>query len=161
MEFYEVNFKTLVSPARGELIIPFREVIVRKLQRTSGDFKAVGEITCRRLREYVVTALGTAVVFAQLGAVDRARKTLSVDALITFVFILLEINDTNFLHNDSIEEFVIDQSFLNLATSSNIRLAQFEEFDYFTIQRVEEEVVPVTITTHYNHLDNPVFFRVW
>jgi len=162
MQCYEVTFRTLVSPARGELIIPFREVTVRKLQRASGDFKVVKEIISRRLRDYVTTSLARSVFFARLGATtDEEKKTLSVDALITFVFILLEMDDVHLFESHSLEEFVIDQSFLRLATESNIRLAQFQEFDHFTVQPVQPEVVPRAIKAHYDSIPSPSFFRVW
>ncbi len=160
MQFYKVSFQSLVSPNRGELIIPFREVTVHKLQKVRGTVKVEGEITCYRLREFVTAALGEVVFFARLGVMDRERGTLPVDALITFTFILLEMKGDDFFHKTSMEEFVIDQSFLNLATTSGIRLAQFEEFDHFLIQRVDEKEVPPVVKGRYKDLTNPLFFRV-
>ncbi|MBW2038028.1 MAG: hypothetical protein JRI46_00280 [Deltaproteobacteria bacterium] len=161
MQLYEVNFQSVVSPYRGELIIPFREVTVRKLQKVPGEIKVEGEIRCYRLREFVASALGEAIFFTRLGPMDRERGTLPVDALITFTFILFEIKEDDFFQKTSMEEFVIDQSFLDLATTSGIRLAQFEEFDHFLVQRVDEEAVPRVIEDHYHHLKEPLYFRVW
>jgi hypothetical protein len=160
MNHYEVNFQSVVSPYRGDLIIPFREVTVRKLQKVPGEVKVVGEITCHRLREFVAVALGDAIFFTRLGPVDREKGTLSVDALITFTFILLETKEEDFFHKTSAQEFVIDQSFLDLATTSGIQLAQFEEFDHFLIKRVDEREVPRVITGRYHYLNSPLFFRV-
>ena len=160
MNLYEVNFQSLVSPYRGDLIIPFREVTVRKLQKLPGKTNVVGEITCRRLREFVATALGNAVFFTRLGPMDRDQGTLPVDALITFTFILLEIKEQDFFHKTSGEEFIIDQSFLDLATTSDIQLSQFEEFDHFLVQRAAEKEVPRVITGHYHYLKRPLFFSV-
>jgi len=161
MQLYEVNFKSLVSPTGGELVVPFREVVVRKLERVPGAFTVVGEITCRRLRDYVAASVSRAVFFAQLGPVDRAKRTLSVDALITFVFTLLELNSSDFLMNASTDEITIDQSFLKLATKSQIRLNQFEEFDHFVLQRQDEDSVPRAVRRYFGQLDTPIFFRVW
>lgn len=161
MQLYEVNFQSVVSPYRGELIIPFREVTVRKLQKGRGGVTVEGEIKCYRLREFVAAALGKALFFTRLGAMDRERGTLPVDALITFTFILLEMEEVDFFQKTSMEEFVIDQSFLDLATTSGIRLAQFEEFDHFLIQRVDEEAVPKVIKSHYSYLKKTLYFRVW
>jgi len=161
MQLYEVNFKSLVSPKSGELVVPFREVVVRKLERAPGAFTMVREITCRRLRDYVAASLGRGAFFARLGAVDRAKKTLSVDALITFVFTLLEMNDSEFFMNASGDEIIIDQSFLKLATNSQIRLNQFEEFDHFLLQREEEDAVPRSVRRYFGQLETPIFFRVW
>ncbi|RLB07217.1 MAG: hypothetical protein DRG50_03500 [Deltaproteobacteria bacterium] len=160
MDLYEVNFQSVVSPYRGELIIPFREVTVRKLQKLPREVKIEGEIKCYRLREFVATALGEAIFFARLGTMDRERGTLPVDALITFTFILLEMKEEDFFRRFTSEEFVIDQSFLDLATNSGIRLAQFEEFDHFLVQRVKEQDVPRVIKGHYHYLKKPIFFRV-
>jgi hypothetical protein len=160
MNLYEVNFQSAVSPYQGNLIIPFREVTVRKLQKLPGEIKIEGEITCHRLREFIATTLGDAIFFTRLGPVDREKGTLSVDALITFTFILLEMKEEDFFHKTSAEEFVVDQSFLDLATTSNIQLAQFEEFDHFLIQRIAEKEVPRVITGRYNDLKNPLFFSV-
>jgi hypothetical protein len=160
MNLYEVNFQSVVSPYRGDLIIPFREVTVRKLQKVQGEVKVEGEITCHRLREFVATALGDAIFFTRLGPVNREKGTLSVDALITFTFILLEMKEEDFFHKTSGEEFIIDQSFLDLATTSGIQLAQFEEFDHFLVQRADEKEVPPVITGHYHYLKIPRFFHV-
>ncbi len=160
MNLYEVNFQSAVSPYQGNLIIPFREVTVRKLQKLPGEIKIEGEITCHRLREFIATTLGDAIFFTRLGPVDREKGTLSVDALITFTFILLEMKEEDFFHKTSAEEFVVDQSFLDLATTSNIQLAQFEEFDHFLIQRIAEKEAPRVITGRYNDLKNPLFFSV-
>lgn len=160
MNLYEVNFLSVVSPYRGDLIIPFREVTVRKLQKVRGEVKVEGEITCHRLREFVATALGDAIFFTRLGPVNREKGTLPVDALITFTFILLEMKEEDFFHKTPGEEFIIDQSFLDLATSSGIQLAQFEEFDHFLVQRADEKEVPPVITSHYHYLKIPRFFHV-
>jgi hypothetical protein len=160
MNLYEVNFQSVVSPYRGDLIIPFREVTVRKLQKVQGEVKVEGEITCHRLREFVATALGDAIFFTRLGPVNREKGTLPVDALITFTFILLEMKEEDFFHKTSGEEFIIDQSFLDLATTSGIQLAQFAEFDHFLVQRADEKDVPPAITGHYHYLKIPHFFHV-
>jgi hypothetical protein len=160
MNLYEVNFQSVVSPYRGDLIIPFREVTVRKLQKVQGEVKVEGEITCHRLREFVATALGDAIFFTRLGPVNREKGTLPVDALITFTFILLEMREEGFFHKTSGEEFVIDQSFLDLATTSGIQLAQFEEFDHFLVQRVDKDEIPQVITGRYHYIKSPHFFRV-
>ena len=160
MNLYEVNFQSVVSPYGGDLIIPFHEVTVRKLHKVPREVKIAGEITCHRLREFVAAALGDAIFFTRLGPVDREKGTLSVDALITFTFILLEMKQKDFFHKTSAPEFVIDQSFLDLATTSNIQLAQFEEFDHFLIQRADEKEVPRVITGRYHYLNSPHFFRV-
>lgn len=160
MNLYEVNFQSLVSPYRGDLIIPFRGVTVRKLQKVPGEVKVEGEITCRRLREFVASALGDVIFFSRLGPMDREKGTLPVDALITFSFILLEMKEEDFFHKTSGEEFIIDQSFLNLATTSDIKLSQFEEFDHFLVQRAAEREVPRVITGHYHYLKSPIFFSV-
>lgn len=160
MNLYEVNFQSVVSPYRGDLIIPFREVTVRKLQKVQGEVKVEGEITCHRLREFVATALGDAIFFTRLGPVNREKGTLPVDALITFTFILLEMKEEDFFHKTSGEEFIIDQSFLDLATTSGIQLAQFEEFDHFLVQRADAREVPPVITGHYHYLKIPRFFHV-
>ncbi len=161
MQFYKVNFQSLVSPYRGELIIPFREVTVHKLQKIPGEIRVEREIKGYRLREFVTAALGEAIFFARLGAMDREKGTLAVDALITFTFIILEMKEEDFFQKTSMEELVIDQSFLDVATTSGIRLAQFEEFDHFLIQRVDEKVVPRVVKDHYNYLEKPLFFHIW
>jgi hypothetical protein len=160
MNHYEVTFQSVVSPYRGDLIIPFREVTIRKLHKVPGEVKVEGEITCHRLREFVAAALGDAIFFTRLGPVDREKGTLSVDALITFTFILLEMKEEDFFRKTSAQEFVIDQSFLDLATTSGIQLAQFEEFDHFLIKRADEKEVPQVITGRYHYLKGPLFFRV-
>ncbi|MEJ2068749.1 MAG: hypothetical protein P8Y09_12570 [Deltaproteobacteria bacterium] len=160
MNLYEVNFQSAVSPYGGDLILPFREVTVRKLHKVPGEVKIEGEITCRRLREFVASALGDVIFFSRLGPVDREEGTLPVDALITFNFILLEMKENDFFHKTSGEEFIIDQSFLELATTSDIKLSQFEEFDHFLVQRIEEKEVPRVITGHYHYLKGPLFFSV-
>lgn len=160
MQLYEVNFQSVVSPYRGELIIPFREVTVRKLQKAGAGGRVEGEIKCHRLREFVATVLGKSLFFTRLGVMDRERGTLPVDALITFTFILLEMKEIDFFQKTSMEEFLIDQSFLDLATTSGITLDQFEEFDHFLIQRVDEKVVPKVIKGHYSDLQEPLYFRV-
>jgi hypothetical protein len=160
MNLYEVNFQSVVSPYRGDLIIPFREVSIRKLNKVPGEVKIAGEITCHRLREFVASALGDVIFFTRLGPVDREKGTLPVDVLITFNFILLEMKEEDFFHKTSGEEFIIDQSFLDLATTSDIQLSQFEEFDHFLVQRAEEKEVPRVITGHYHYLKSPLFFRV-
>ena len=160
MNLYEVNFQSVVSPYGGDLIIPFRGVTVRKLQKVPGEVKVEGEITCRRLREFVASALGDVIFFTPLGPVDREKGTLPVDALITFNFILLELKEEDFFQNASGEEFIIDQSFLDLATTSDIQLSQFEEFDHFLVQRAAESEVPRVITRHYHYLKSPLFFSV-
>ena len=160
MNHYEVNFQSVVSPYGGNLIIPFREVTVRKLHKVPRDVKVEGEITCRRLREFVASALGDVIFFTPLGPVDRKKGTLPVDALITFNFILLEMKEEDFFQKTSGEEFIIDQSFLDLATTSDIKLSQFEEFDHFLVQRAEEKEVPRVITGYYHYLKSPLFFSV-
>jgi hypothetical protein len=161
MNHYEVNFQSIVSPYRGDLIIPFREVTVRKLHKVPGEVKIEGEITCRRLREFVASALGDVIFFTRLGPVDKEKGTLPVDALITFTFILLEMKEADFFHKTSAPEFIIDQSFLDLATNSGIQLAQFEEFDHFIVQRADgAEEVPGVVAGHYHYLTSPLFFRV-
>jgi hypothetical protein len=160
MNLYEVNFQSVVSPYGGDLIIPFREVSLRKLHKIPGEVKVEGEITCRRLREFVASALGDVIFFTPLGPVDREKGTLPVDALITFNFILLELKEEDFFQKTSGEEFIIDQSFLDLATTSDIQLSQFEEFDHFLVQRVEEKDVPQVITGYYHYLKSPLFFSV-
>jgi hypothetical protein len=160
MNLYEVNFQSVVSPYRGDLIIPFREVSIRKLNKVPGEVNIAGEITCHRLREFVASALGDVIFFTRLGPVDREKGTLPVDALITFNFILLEMKEEDFFHKTSANEFVVDQSFLDLATTSDIQLTQFEEFDHFLVQRAEEKEVPRVITGHYHYLKSPLFFHV-
>jgi hypothetical protein len=160
MHLYEVHFQSVVSPYRGDLIIPFREVTVRKLHKTPGEVKIEGEIKCHRLREFVASNVGNVIFFTQLGSVDRKKGTLSVDALITFTFILLEMKEEEFFHKNSAEEFVVDQSFLDLATTSGIKLSQFEEFDHFQVQRIDKKVVPHVIAGHYHYLKDPLFLRV-
>ena len=160
MHLYDVNFQSVVSPYRGDLILPFREVTVRKLHKIPREIKVEGEITCHRLREFVASNVGNTIFFTHLGPVDREKGTLSVDALITFTFILLEMKEEDFFHKTSAEEFVIDQSFLDLATTSGIKLAQFEEFDHFLVQRTDEKKVPKVITGHYHYLKGPLFLRV-
>jgi hypothetical protein len=160
MNLYEVNFQSVVSPYRGDLIIPFREVSIRKLNKVPGEVNIAGEITCHRLREFVASALGDVIFFTRLGPVDREKGTLPVDALITFNFILLEMKEDDFFHKTSANEFVVDQSFLDLATTSDIQLTQFEEFDHFLVQRAEEKEVPRVITGHYHYLKSPLFFHV-
>jgi hypothetical protein len=160
MHLYDVNFQSVVSPYRGDLIIPFREVTVRKLHKVPGEVQVEGKITCHRLQEFIASALGDAVFFTLLGPVNRDKGTLSVDALITFTLILLEMKEENFFQKNSAQEFVIDQSFLDLATTSGIRLSQFEEFSHFMVQRIDEKEVPRVITGHYHYLKSPVFFRV-
>ena len=160
MYVYDVNFQSVVSPYRGDLIIPFREVTVRKLQKAPGEVKIEGEITCHRLREFVASNVGDVIFFTHLGPVDRKKGTLSVDALITFIFILLEMKEEDFFHKNPAEEFVVDQSFLDLATTSGIKLAQFEEFDHFLIQRADEKEVPPAVSAHYHYLKKPLFLRV-
>jgi hypothetical protein len=160
MQLYDVNFQSVVSPYRGDLIIPFREVTVRKLHKAPGEVNIEGEITCHRLREFVASNVENVIFFTQLGPVDRKRGTLSVDALITFTFILLEMKEENFFHKNSAEEFIVDQSFVDLATTSGIKLSQFEEFDNFLIQRADEKEVPLAITGHYHYLKKPLFLRV-
>ena len=160
MHLYEVNFQSVVSPYRGDLILPFREVTVRKLHKVPGETRVEGQIKCHRLREFLASALGDTVFFTQLGAVDREKGTLSVDALITFTLILLEMKEEDFFQKNSAEEFVVDQSFLDLATNSGIKLSQFEEFNHFLIHRVDEKEVPPVIVGHYHYLKSPLFFRV-
>ena len=161
MQLYEVNFQSVVSPYRGELITPFREVAVRKLQKVQGEVRVEKEIKCYRLRQFVAAALGKAIFFTRLGTMDREKGTLPVDALITLTFILLEMKEEHFFRKTPMEEFVIDQSFLDLATTSGIRLAQFEEFDCFSIQRMQTAAVPKLVKGHYRNTKNPLFFRVW
>jgi hypothetical protein len=160
MNLYEVNFQSVVSPYGGNLIIPFRGVIIRKLHKVPGEIEVESEITCRRLREFVASALDEAIFFSRLGPVDKEKGTLPVDALITFNFILLEMKEEGFFRKTSGEEFIIDQSFLDLATTSDIQLSQFEEFDHFLVQRAAEKDVPPVITRHYHYLKNPLFFSV-
>jgi len=160
MHLYEVNFQSVVSPYRGDLIIPFREVIVRKLHKAAGEVTVEGEITCHRLREFVASNVGDVIFFTHLGPVDRKKGTLSVDALITFTFILLEMKEEDFFHKNSAEEFVVDQSFVDLATTSGIKLAQFEEFNQFLVQRADAKEVPQVIAGHYHYLKDPLFLRV-
>lgn len=160
MYLYDVNFQSVVSPYRGDLILPFREVTVRKVRKAPGEVTVEGEIICHRLREFVAANVGNVVFFTHLGPVDRTKGTLSVDALITFTFILLEMNEEDFFHKNPAEEFVVDQSFLDLATTSSIKLAQFEEFDHFLIQRTDEKEVPPAVSAHYHYLKKPLFLRV-
>jgi hypothetical protein len=160
MHLYEVNFQSVVSPYRGDLIIPFREVIVRKLHKVPGEVRVEGQIKCRRLREFIASAVGDTVFFTLLGPVNREKGTLSVDALITFTLILLEMKEEDFFLKHSAQEFVIDQSFLDLATTSGIKLSQFAEFDHFLVQRAEGKKVPQVIAGHYHYLKSPLFFRV-
>jgi hypothetical protein len=49
---------------------------------------------------------------------------------------------------------------LDLATTSGIKLAQFEEFNHFLVQRTEVEEVPRVVIGHYHYLKSPLFFRV-
>ena len=70
------------------------------------------------------------------------------------------MKEGDFFHKTSAQEFVIDQSFLDLATTSGIQLAQFEEFDHFLIKRADEKEVPRVITGRYHYLKGPLFFRV-
>ena len=160
MRLYDVNFQSVVSPYRGDLILPFREVTVRKLHKIPGEVKVESEITCHRLREFVASNLENVIFYTRLGPVNRKKGTLSVDALITFTFILLEMKEKDFFHKTSAKEFVVDQSFLDLATTSGIKLAQFEEFDHFLVERTDEKKVPTVITGHYHYLKGPLFFRV-
>jgi hypothetical protein len=160
MHLYEVNFQSIVSPYRGDLIIPFREVTIRKLHKVPGKATIEGEIKCYRMREFVASALENDIFFSYLGAVDRDKGTLSVDALITFHFILLELKKNDFFHKNSANAFIVDQSFVDLATMSGIKLSQFAEFDHFLVQRVDESEVPQVIKGHYHYLKNPLFFRV-
>jgi hypothetical protein len=160
MHLYEVNFQSIVSPNRGDLIIPFREVTIRKLHKVPGKATIEGEIKCYRMREFVASALGNDIFFAHLGPVDRDKGTLSVDALITFHFILLEMKEANFFHKNSAQEFIVDQSFVDLATASGIKLSQFAEFDNFLVQRTDEQEVPQVIRGRYHYLKNPLFFRI-
>jgi hypothetical protein len=95
-----------------------------------------------------------------MGPVDREKGTLSVDALITLTFILLELKEEDFFQKNSAEELIVDQSFLDLATTSTIRLAQFAEFNHFLIRRTDKKKVPQVITGHFHYLKNPLFFRV-
>jgi hypothetical protein len=155
-----VNFQSVVSPYRGDLIIPFREVTIRKLHKVPGEVRVEGQIKCHRLREYIASALGDTVFFTLLGPVNREKGTLSVDALITFTLILLEIKEEDFFQKNSAQEFVIDQSFLDLATTSGIKLSQFAEFDHFLVQRTQGKETPLVIVGHYHYLKNPLFFRV-
>ena len=94
------------------------------------------------------------------GSRGQEKGTLPVDVLITFNFILLEMKEEDFFHKTSGEEFIIDQSFLDLATTSDIQLSQFEEFDHFLVQRADEKEVPQVITGHYHYLKSPLFFSV-
>ena len=160
MNLYEVNFQSVVSPYGGDLIIPFREVTIRKLHKIPREVKIESEITCRRLREFVASALDDAIFFSRLGPVDREKGTLPVDALITFNFILLEMKEEGFFRKTSGEEFIIDQSFLDLATTSDIQLSQFEEINHFLVQQVHRKEVPQVITGHYHYLNDPLFFSV-
>ena len=160
MHLYEVNFQSIVSPNRGDLIIPFREVTVRKLHKVPGKATIEGEIKCYRMREFVASALGNDIFFAYLGPVDRGKGTLSVDALITFHFILLEMKEEDFFHKNSAQEFIVDQSFVDLATASGIKLSQFAEFDHFLVQRTDESKVPQVIKGHYHYLNTPLIFRI-
>jgi hypothetical protein len=160
MHLYDVNFQSVVSPYRGDLILPFREITVRKLHKAQGKVKVDGKITCHRLREFIASALGNTIFYTHMGPVDREKGTLSVDALITLTFILLELKEEDFFQKNSAEEFVVDQSFLDLATTSTIRLAQFAEFNHFLIRRTNEKKVPQVITGHFHYLKNPLFFRV-
>ena len=160
MNLYEVNFQSVVSPYRGALIIPFREVSIRKLHKVPGEVTIEGEITCRRLREFVASALGDVIFFTRLGPVDREKGTLPVDALITFNFILLEMKEEDFFHKTSENEFIVDQSFVDLATTSDIQLSQFEEFDHFLVKRAVEREVPRVISEHYHYLKSPLYFNV-
>ncbi|HEX9949737.1 MAG TPA: hypothetical protein VGB29_06235, partial [Thermodesulfobacteriota bacterium] len=108
MHLYEVNFHAAVSPYRGDLILPFREVTVRKLHKVRGKVKTENKITCHRLREFMASALGNAIFYTHLGPVDREKGTLSVDALITLTFILLELKEEDFFQKNSAEEFIVD-----------------------------------------------------
>jgi hypothetical protein len=160
MHLYEVNFQSVVSPYRGDLIIPFREITVRKLHKVHGKVKVENKITCHRLREFIASAQGNTIFYTHMGPVDREKGTLSVDALITLTFILLELKEEDFFQKNSAEELVVDQSFLDLATTSTIRLAQFAEFNHFLIRRTDKKKVPQVITGHFHYLKNPFFFRV-
>ena len=160
MHLYEVNFHAAVSPYRGDLILPFREVTVRKLHKVRGKVKTENKITCHRLREFMASALGNAIFYTHLGPVDREKGTLSVDALITLTFILLELKQEDFFQKNSAEEFIVDQSFLDLATTSTIRLSQFAEFNHFLLRRTDKEKVPQVITGHFHYRKSPLFFRV-
>jgi len=160
MHLYEVTFHAAVSPQRGDLILPFREVTVRKLHKVRGKTKTENKITCHRLREFMASALGNAIFYTHLGPVDREKGTLSVDALITLTFILLELKEEDFFQKNSAEEFIVDQSFLDLATTSTIRLSQFAEFNHFLLRRTDKEKVPQVITGHFHYRKSPLFFRV-
>lgn len=160
MHFYEVNFQSVVSPYRGDLIIPFREITVRKLHKVKGKVRTEGKISCRRLREYVAAAMGNTVFYSHLGPVDKQKGTLSVDALITLIIILLELKEDDFFRKHPAEEVVVDQKFLDEATTSNIRLDQFAEFDHFEVRRTEAKRVPQVVTAHFHYLKDPLFLRV-
>ena len=160
MHLYEVNFHSVVSPYRGDLILPFREVTVRKLHKVRGKAKTEGKIVCHRLREFMASALGNAIFYTHLGPVDREKGTLSVDALITLTFILLELKEEDFFQKNSAQEFIVDQSFLDLATTSTIRLSQFAEFDHFVLRQTDKEQVPQVVSAHFHYRKNPLFFRV-
>jgi hypothetical protein len=49
---------------------------------------------------------------------------------------------------------------LDLATTSGIQLAQFEEFDHFLVQRANEKEIPQVIRGRYHYLKSPLFFSV-
>jgi hypothetical protein len=150
MHLYEVNFHSVVSPYRGDLILPFREVTVRKLHKVRGKTKTENKITCHRVREFMASALGNTIFYTHLGPVDREKGTLSVDALITLTFILLELKEEDFFRKNSAEEF----------TTSIIRLSQFAEFNHFLLRRTDKEKVPPVISAHFHYRKNPLFFRV-
>jgi hypothetical protein len=49
---------------------------------------------------------------------------------------------------------------VDLATTSDIQLSQFEEFDHFLVQRTEEKEVPRVISEHYHYLKSSLYFNV-
>jgi hypothetical protein len=108
----------------------------------------------------MASALGNTIFYTHLGPVDREKGTLSVDALITLTFILLELKEDDFFRKNSAEEFIVDQSFIDLATTSIIRLSQFAEFNHFVLQQMDKEKVPQVISAHFHYRKNPLFLRV-
>jgi len=159
MERYEVTLQAAVIPRQGELIIPFRETVIRKLER-KGKERDRREIVCRRVKRYITTHLKDVVFFALLGPMDREKGTLPIDALITFAFILLELKEPDLFRRSAFPELIIDQSFLQVATTSTIRLDQFEEFREFILEKVEEERVPAGIRSRYAFLKSPLYYRL-
>ncbi|RLA85534.1 MAG: hypothetical protein DRG40_04305, partial [Deltaproteobacteria bacterium] len=77
-----------------------------------------------------------------------------------FAFILLELKEPDLFRRSAFPELIIDQSFLQVATTSTIRLDQFEEFREFILEKVEEERVPAGIRSRYAFLKSPLYYRL-